>query len=67
MYLLKKCKTKKAEEELTRKINSSSILDEAVKEINIPILKTVPARKSIPFSSTILAVFQNKSTNSQTG
>ena len=40
---------KKAEEELTKKINSSSILDEAVKEINIPIIKPVPARKSIPF------------------
>ena len=44
---------KKAEEELTRKINSSNILDEAVPEINIPTLKSVPARKSIPsFSSS---------------
>ena len=43
---------KKAEEELTRKINSSSILDEAVPEMNIIILKPVPAWKSIPsFSS----------------
>ena len=48
MYLYKNGKQKKAEEELTRKINSSSILDEAVPEINIPILKPVPARKSIP-------------------
>ena len=40
--------TRKAEEELTRKVNSSNILDEAVPEINIPILKPVPARKSIP-------------------
>ena len=40
---------KKADEELTRKINSSSILDEAVKEINIPIIKPVPAKKSVPF------------------
>ena len=39
---------KKAESELTRKINSSNILDEAVPEINTPILKPVPARKSIP-------------------
>ena len=38
---------KKTEENLTRKINSSNILDEAVPEINIPILKPVPARKSI--------------------
>ena len=48
MYLLKK-----AEEELTRKINSSSILNEAVKEINIPIIKPVPARKSIPFFNNL--------------
>ena len=48
LYLYKNGKQKKAEEELTRKINSSSILDEAVPEINIPILKPVPARKSIP-------------------
>ena len=45
--------TRKAEEELTRKINSSNILDEAVPEINIPILKPVPARKSIPSLSSL--------------
>ena len=39
---------KKAEEELTRKISYSSILDEAVPEISMPILKPVPARKIIP-------------------
>ena len=44
---------KKAEEDLTRKINSSNILDEAVPEINIPILKPVPARKSIPSLSSL--------------
>ena len=45
---------KKAEEELTKKINSSSILDEAVPEINMPILKPVLARKINP-SLRILA------------
>ena len=41
------------QEELTRKVNSSIILDEAVPEINIPILKPVPARKSIPSLSSL--------------
>ena len=44
---------RKVEEELTRKVNSSNILDEAVPEINIPILKPVPARKSIPSLSSL--------------
>ena len=54
MYLYQNGKQKKAEEELTRNKNSSSILDEAVPEINMPILKPVPARKIIP-SLRILA------------
>ena len=44
---------KNAESELTRKIHSCSILDEAVPEINIPILKPVPARESIPSFSSL--------------
>ena len=40
-------------QELTRKVNSSSILDEAVPAINIPILKPMPARKSIPSLSSL--------------
>ena len=45
---------KKAEEELTRKINSSSIQGEAVKEINIPIIKPVLARKKNPFFNNLV-------------
>ena len=44
---------RKAEEEFTRKVNSSNILDEAVPEINIPFLKPVPARKSVPSLSSL--------------
>ena len=40
-------------QESTRKVNSSSILDEAVPEINIPILKPMPARKSVPSLSSL--------------
>ena len=42
-------------QELTGKVNSSNILDEAAPEINIPILKPVPARKSIPSLSSLAA------------
>ena len=40
-------------QESTRKVNSSSILDEAVPEINIPFLKPMPARKSVPSLSSL--------------
>ena len=52
IYLIKEHE-RKVEEELTRKVNSSNFLDEAVPEINIPILKPVPARKSIPSLSSL--------------
>ena len=51
IHLIKEHERK--QEELTRKVNSSIILDEAVPEINIPILKPVPARKSIPSLSSL--------------
>ena len=61
IHLIKEHERK--QEELTRKVNSSNILDEAVPEINIPILKPMPARKSIPSLSNLA----EKPTNSQTG
>ena len=42
-------------QELTGKVNSSNILDEAAPEINIQILKPVPARKSVPSLSSLAA------------
>ena len=40
-------------QESTRKVNSSSILDEAVPEINNLILKSMPARKSVSSLSSL--------------
>ena len=51
IHLIKEHERK--QEELSSKVNSSNILDEAVPEINIPILKPVPARKSIPSLSSL--------------
>ena len=59
-FIFIKMENKKAEEELTRKINSSSILDEAVTEINIPILKPEHARKSIPSFSNLAGRVSNQ-------